>query len=254
MEMEWSSPEGVPALAAGGVQVWRLLGDAGGESLRQVLSADELERAERMRAGGPREEFVRARGLLRVLLGAAVGEAADGLRFAVGAYGKPRLEGGAGVEFNVTHARGCVLVAVSRAGAVGVDAEPLDRAVEALELARAHFHADEVARLEEEVDEVRRLHLFFRCWTRKEAVVKADGRGLQVGLDAFCVLERDAQSVDRGATQRVLLRGGREIQVQDLFLGHGYAAALALTQWGGPLDFHDAAALVGSPGPVGSFE
>lgn len=177
-----------------------------------------------MRAGGPREEFIAARGALRLLLGAAVGRRPERLHFQIGEHGKPALVGG-GVDFNVSHTRGCVLLALSRAGAVGVDVEPLDRramgAVEALQLARANFHRQEVAHIAAAADEAQLLTRFFLCWTRKEAVVKADGRGLQVPLDEFDVLV----DVDKAAID---VPGGRSLWVQDICAGPGYAAALAL--------------------------
>ena len=216
----WSSPEVWPRLVVEAAQVWRYrVGqDAWAHAL---LNADERERAGRMRAGLPREEFVAARGLLRTVLGAAVGVRAAELRFAVGAQGKPRLESAAGVEFNVSHARGLVLVALSRFGAVGVDVEPVDRAVEMLELSEAHFHPEEVARLRAASEPA---EVFFRCWTRKEAVVKADGRGLQVPLAEFCVLPTGEDS----GLVRVEVPGGAAVWVGDLAVGEGFRAALAV--------------------------
>lgn len=217
MNSNWCAGAAEAQLREGAVQVWRVHVDAAHAAL---LSGEERARAARTRVGGPRDEFVAARGALRRLLGAATGENPEQLRFELGAQGKPRLAGGGEVEFNVTHSGGCVLVALSRAGAVGVDVERLDRAVEALELAQAHFHREEAAQIAEAADE-QRLVRFFRCWTRKEAVVKADGRGLQVMLARFCVLGDIANAP-------IELPDGNAVWLRDLPVEAGYAAALAV--------------------------
>ncbi len=248
----WISPGSEPRLDEGTVHVWRFsLADPGTEPLLRrahaVLSEDELARAGRLRVESARAEFMAARGLLRLRLGALLGQAPEGLRFEVGPQGKPRLADGRGVEFNVTHARGCLVLAVSRAGPVGVDVEPLDRAVEALELARTHFHPEELALIRAELDDERRAAVFFRCWTRKEAVVKADGRGLQVPLDGFCVLPHlhSAQEDAHSGTLQVSVPGGGSLWVRDLQVGGGFVGALAVQTRGVSVQYLESRARAG---------
>jgi 4'-phosphopantetheinyl transferase len=54
------------------------------------------------------------------------------------------------------------------------------------EIARSHFALREIAALHG-FDESDRQNAFFRCWTRKEAFLKANGRGLSMPLDSFTV-------------------------------------------------------------------
>ena len=54
----------------------------------------------------------------------------------------------------------------------------VDKAVEVLDVARTAFHPADVARLERAPSEEARRVQFFRHWTLKEALGKADGRGL----------------------------------------------------------------------------
>ncbi len=68
---------------------------------------------------------------------------------------------------------------------MGVDLEYLDRATDALEVARNSFTGNEFRQIEGITDPDARQRAFFGCWTRKEAVVKADGRGLSLPLTAF---------------------------------------------------------------------
>jgi 4'-phosphopantetheinyl transferase len=95
-------------------------------------------------------------------------------------HGKPRLLN-PGLEFNLSHSGGAVLVGVSRTQALGVDLEIARRPRKALELARRYFHADEVAALAA-LPEARRQAAFLRLWSCKEALLKAQGRGIAFGL------------------------------------------------------------------------
>ena len=72
-----------------------------------------------------------------------------------------------------------------------------------------------------------RLDAFFNGWTRKEAYLKARGDGLSLPLDQFEV------SLAPDETARLLnVRGDRSESsrwsLQELSLGPGYAAALAV--------------------------
>ncbi len=224
IENVWGLPQTLPALADGGVQVWRIqLGRS--ESSRQeigglldracaVLTREERERAAGMRVGAPREEFVAGRGCLRRLLGAALEVDPRTVVLETGQYGKPRLRGEAGIQFNVAHSKGVVLIALSRAGEVGVDVECLDPRVELIDVARTAFHPADMMRIDRVATQDGRLHEFYRCWTRKEAVLKADGRGLSGPLGEFSI--GDAVVAVPGTGVRYAIRG---IDVGPLHLG-----------------------------------
>jgi 4'-phosphopantetheinyl transferase len=188
----WAGPEMSRRLLPNEVQVWRLdLGCAAVadwvEAGWDLLSPEEAVRASRMRAGNARDEAVAGRAALRRLLADELDCDARELRFLTGEHGKPSL-GFGGIDFNVAHAQGMVLIALSRAGAVGVDVEEMTRPVEALEVAHAAFHPAEL-RLIEQASSDEQAELFYRCWTRREAIAKADGRGLMLPPESFSVME-----------------------------------------------------------------
>ena len=62
---------------------------------------------------------------------------------------------------------------------------------------------------------------FFRWWTRKEAVLKADGCGLSGGLDRLDISGCPPELV------RFPAEGGAWWRVHDLDVAPGYAAAVA---------------------------
>ena len=63
--------------------------------------------------------------------------------------------------------------------------EYFDRATDIMEVAHHNFTASESRTLAAIADRQIRIETFYRYWTRKEAVLKADGRGLIASLSSF---------------------------------------------------------------------
>lgn len=174
-------------LPAGTIRVWfaDLRALAGRlEPLRALLTADELERAERFTMERLTNRFILRRGLLRVLLGRCAGRAPESLRFDYGSHGKPELAGGP--AFNLADSEDSVAIAVAAEGRIGVDIERLRDIDSADGIADRFFHADECTALHALPPE-RRDEGFLLAWTRKEAFIKAAGLGLSMPLDQFAV-------------------------------------------------------------------
>ena len=194
--------------------------------LGEALSADERERARRFRFDRDRRRFTTARGLLRRLLGRYLGRDPAGLRFAYGPRGKPSLGEGHGLRFNVSHSGGLALLAFAWDRELGVDVEEEREVREAADIARRYFsprEEEELRRLRED----QRQAAFFRCWTRKEAFIKATGDGLSRPLDAFDVTLRP------GEPARLLRVAGEpeaesRFWLEDLRPAPGFAGALAV--------------------------
>jgi 4'-phosphopantetheinyl transferase len=109
--------------------------------------------------------------------------------------GKPHAPSLAHLDFNLTHAREQVLIAVAREQPVGIDLERVDREIEIDDIARRYFSAAEADAIEALASE-RKLAAFLRLWTCKEAVLKALGEGISFGLDrvAFALDAGDVPS------------------------------------------------------------
>jgi 4'-phosphopantetheinyl transferase len=163
-------------------------------ALQRLLSSDERQRADRFRIDRGRERFVVARGRLRRILGRLTGVPPAGVRFTTTPAGKPGLEGGGRLRFNLAHSDELMLCAVTLDHEVGVDVERVRDNLDHLEIARRFFAAAEVRSLEA-LPAASRLDAFFACWTRKESVVKATGEGLGRALDSFVVSVDPARAI-----------------------------------------------------------
>lgn len=161
---------------------------------RVALDEEELRRAERLHFERDRRRFVRAHATLRRILGAYAGAPPHTLAFVSNSFGKPRLslrQPAPDLRFNLSHSGEIALLAVSLGIEVGVDVEwvqPIEP-----EVARESFSAREIQALDSLQTPAAAqggeawLQGFYNCWTRKEAILKAEGAGLNIPLHAFDV-------------------------------------------------------------------
>lgn len=209
------------------VHVWAvpLTGDP--EAFAGLLSSAERQRLERFRFADHRRRYQIGHGSLRWILSGYLGLTPDEVEFSQGPRGKPYLANrtaeGQGPFFNLSHSGKLALVAVARSE-LGVDVEKVRRLDSLTEIARRHFSAPEFAALEALHGTAREL-AFYRCWTRKEAYIKALGEGLSMSLDSFEVTLCEQPRF-------VALRDGRETPeswaLLDVSPGPEFVAAAAL--------------------------
>jgi len=232
MSSKWSSVDVLPPLEADEIQLWQIeLGDTTDliDRYTSLLTNTEQIHSNRCRVGRVRDHFTIGRACLRVLLGNALGIDATDVSITKGIQGKPETPAIAGrnISFNVAHSKDTVLIALGSDGALGVDVEYVDRATDIMEVAQSNFTENEVAKLHAIADPEARQRAFYCYWTRKEAIVKADGRGLLLSLSSFDV------SPESMSFQPVWLNGipgnaEKLYFVSDLDLGNKAVGALAL--------------------------
>jgi 4'-phosphopantetheinyl transferase len=171
----------------------------GGLNLCKYLSEDERARAVAFRFEADRWAFVAAHGGLRALLGPMMLCAPHALRFTAGVNGKPYLNqtGRRTVaQFNISHTRGCVAVAVAGC-AVGIDVEGRRPIPDLMDVARTAFAPEGQAALIARSGSSARTELFYRYWTLGEAFIKATGEGIAQDLTSFAFTEEGAPTLTR---------------------------------------------------------
>ena len=149
-----------------------------------LLSPDECVQAARFVFECDRRRYLAAHVALRKTLALCVGGAPASLRFETGRFGKPSLAHDAPCAFNLSHCGDVAIIAVAQEGQIGVDVE-LEREVpDAMALAALNFTASEREQLRA-LSGRERDTAFLRCWTRKEACLKAIGSGLSIAPNLF---------------------------------------------------------------------
>ena len=120
-----------------------------------------------------------SRVVLKHTAAAALQVPADRLDLAYLPGGRPVLRGlGADLQVSLTHTDELIVVGVSRAGPIGVDAEPAGRRI-SFEALRDLVCTPEEAELLAALPEKERTDRFLRLWTLKEAYTKALGHGMR---------------------------------------------------------------------------
>ena len=145
-------------------------------------------------------------------------------------HGKPRLGVPSPIEFSISHSGHCVVVAFARTTPIGVDVEA--------PWPERPFHNEEVADLAQQaltpteaatlcaMDQTEQARGFLRYWTRKEAVLKATGQGLNVPMREVSVTGPNEPAQLTGWSMKLHL--SEPVTLRDLEAGPDHVASLAM--------------------------
>jgi 4'-phosphopantetheinyl transferase len=189
----WNNPPTNWQPTANRIDVWRTTIDHDTTALdhcyANLITSDERKRADQFRISNRRNEFILGRAMVRHVLGKSLACDPITVTLTFEAKGKPFLEPAVDVncvEFNLSHSHGLLLLAVTQTNPIGVDVEKMRVKTDCTKLATRYFSKNEVAALNQ-VPAKNQREAFFNCWTRKEAFLKATGKGISFGLDQFDV-------------------------------------------------------------------
>jgi 4'-phosphopantetheinyl transferase len=166
--------------------LWLNASDAELAHYRSTLSLEERSRAERFSFENLKRSYTLSRGGLRILLAHYLNCSPNEIGIICGPRGKPALRDRSRIRFNMSHSGQMALYAFTHDCELGVDVEYLRPLDDSEAIAKRYFSAAEVTELLSLKPQERAL-AFFRCWTRKEAYIKAIGEGLSIPLDCFQV-------------------------------------------------------------------
>lgn len=190
----------------------------------EILSGDEKARADRFHFAKDRAHFIVARALLRKTLAKYIDLTPETIQFHYTPHGKPEIATKYDLRFNLSHAHGKALIAVTREEAIGVDIEYIGRECDMENLAKRYFSAAEYVVIKN-LKNTEKTQAFFNGWARKEAFLKALGEGLSFPLNQVEV------SLDQSAQLLALHDPNLKLtdwQLYDLPPIENYAAALAV--------------------------
>lgn len=196
----------------------------------QILSSDEQKRAKRFYRLSDRKHFIVARAALRLILARSLKIDPRQILFDYNRFGKPRLADGArhrDIRFNLGHSGGLALFAVAIGREIGVDVELIEPNFATMNLARNVFAPEEVTALSV-LSKEDFVAGFYRCWTRKEAYVKAKGLGLSLPMKSFVVSVTPPNQTPLLVADRNQIGEQARWLLADVVVGQDFAATLAI--------------------------
>lgn len=193
------------------VQIWtaspRTPTEAQWRELGRLLDETEQARSREFGQSDDRRAYVLAHALRRAALARALAVAPAGIEVSHAANGRPLLAAAAGrppIFFSYSRSREMVACAVTRAGPIGIDVEPVDPAAADFDLLAPYMVLPDAQRREAEFGPDPSAQFFF-YWTALKAFWKSAGTGLACSnprilcrrnrLDAFEIaLDGDASA------------------------------------------------------------
>ncbi|MGE5424769.1 MAG: 4'-phosphopantetheinyl transferase family protein [Syntrophothermus sp.] len=144
--------------------------------LRNALSNEELTRSKRFRQVRQRESFIITHALFRLKLGSFLNEKPELIQVEKGFLGKPFLTDFPEIHFNLSHCNGVSLIAFDLKNEIGVDVEEIKPGFDWEPVAKRFYSPAENDLIRSSGEN--ELYTFHRLWTRKEALVKSHGSGI----------------------------------------------------------------------------
>lgn len=187
----------------------------------EVLSQSERERAAKFAVRRPAKAFIQRRTIIRNLLSEHLGIPATEIEIEESQSGKPSIINPnveTALGFSIANSTDILIVALARGMETGVDVEVLHPPSDIQNLALRYFTDREVKHVQSLPESCATIG-FLKLWTRKEAIMKAHGDGMKLGLGNIDVSEISDQTP--------VEIYGRSYFVKDLYAPAGYIAALA---------------------------
>lgn len=165
---------------------------------RAFLSHEELAQEARFHFARDRRRYLLTRILVRTVLSRYTSVQPQAWRFGTGKFGRPRIAGPIaekthGLDFNLSHTDGLIVLGIARQTQLGIDVESVCRPIVPSVIGLAFAQAEEAAL--HQLPVALQKNRFFDLWTLKESYVKARGKGLKIPLDQILITLTDT-SID----------------------------------------------------------
>lgn len=188
----------------------------------EILSKQEQEQSLRFVTKELREQYLISHGILRCILAWHLKEKPQQISYAFNAFGKPELPNQNSLKFNMSHSKDLAVYAVSFCQRVGIDVEWKNPTVRFED-----FFADILTDSEKNflldscTNHKMKTEFFFDLWSKKEALIKAIGKGLSYNVKTI----QTASKKDP-----IFLLDGQPFSCSQLPIHKDYACAIAVDQ------------------------
>ena len=224
--------EEIPGLIPGKIDVWLFDIDRTPSEIdefKAILSSEERTRAKRFKFLNDHHRYLVQHGMLRVLLSGYMKKEPQQVEIRTSLNGKPYVtsQDRGAIHFSASRSDEFVMLAFSCIDSIGIDIEKIRNIPDILEIVERHFTHNEKKEILS-CSEASRLELFYKLWTRKEAVLKAQGEGLLKALESVDV----ATNKIANGPWKVQVAGdslAEEFWLTDVVGPGGYSTALAVS-------------------------
>ena len=175
------------------------------DKFKKILSTEENNYCNKLKNAAQRSRFIIRKALQRLLISKYIPSIAEQIKYSFTQFGRPIVAGGnfnENVEFNISHSGEWLLMVFSKQRLIGVDVEYLKRDFPTLVIAERFFSEVEAQAVKACAGH-EEIRAFFTIWVRKEAYIKALGKGLYMPLQSFSVPTQDIVS-DKEPTKQNL--------------------------------------------------
>jgi 4'-phosphopantetheinyl transferase len=187
--------------------------------LLPFLNPDEIARAQRYHSKKDTNRFIICRVVLKILLAKQIGLVVEKVIIKNDKNRKPYLPSNPSIFFNLSHSIDYGFIALGDR-AMGVDVERVNSDYDYTQILPQVFSKIEINVLQNSANPAKTFYTF---WTRKEAIVKATGKGID---DDF----KEIPSLDGVHFKKsTLLETNQKLFVKSFDFDNEYVGAIALT-------------------------
>lgn len=214
------------------IHVWQIAEPSSSDKsypLARYLSDTETQRALRFKFTKHGLWWAYVRDAMRDVLSKYTDTSPSEIGLLTSDKGKPYLDKNRHPQlyFNQSHTKNMACLAITNAGPIGIDIEEVKVMNDMNEIASRFFSTQEQSHFSQIKDLQTKTNTFFQIWTKKEAVLKANGQGMFIGLDTFDISPLSNNTWQQTTTRPPLSETG-EYYVKTLDYPKPYMAALCL--------------------------
>lgn len=188
----------------------------------RILDANEQHHANAFKNERLRRRYVEIHARLRLVLADVTNAAPEQLRIHKAEYGKPYLPNYPELAFNLSHTGNKMVVAMAYNCGLGVDIEQCKPRKSLAALVDKCFAQVEKSYWQK-LPESQQTQAFYRFWVRKEAFVKATGRGIALGLNQCAI---NPKNLNEFLTIPQTYGKASEWLIQDIDMGESICGAV----------------------------
>lgn len=160
--------------------------------LKSFLSEGEIKRTSRFAFIEHANRYAAAHGFLRLLLSKYLKVSPQEIELSEAPGQKPAIRiPVSSLKFNISHSEEKILIAINESDEIGVDIEKVKKDFNIQEIIQSKFSKEEQRQINNAQN---KTELFYKFWTRKEAVLKTSGEGIADQLEKINV--SDDQTIE----------------------------------------------------------